>query len=165
MQMEAPSCTPGASWWGVKIYLDDDINEVFPYLNAVLDNSDYNHKAKVLLWDSDKGFRCAFRSNEIAIAPIENRDAAQELCDEIIDMIRNTWSKRHEIEPDYTGKVPPPNMLALLKLLPGTNCKECGCATCMAFAANLMQSKSELSECTQLSDEASDQLTQVLNID
>ncbi len=163
MEMESPSCTPGASWWGVKIVLDDDISEVFPYLNSELDGADYRHKAKVLLWDSSEGFRCAFRPNEIAIAPIENRNVAQKLCNEIISMVCDTWGRRHEIKPDYTGKAPLPNMIQLLKLLPGTNCKECGCATCMAFAANLMQNNAELSECSPLSTEALDQLARVLN--
>ncbi len=163
MQMEAPGCTPGASWWGVKISLDNDISEVFPYLNAELNDADYNHKARVLLWDGNKGFRCAFRPNEIAIAPIENRDVAEGLCDEIISMVCNIWSRRHEIEPDHTGKAPLPNMLQLLRLLPGTNCKDCGRATCMAFAAELMKKQTELSGCPHLDQGKSDQLARILN--
>ncbi len=162
MEMESPSCTPGASWWGIKIHLDDDISGVFPYLNAELDGVDYRHKAKVLLWDSDKGFRCAFRSNEIAIAPIESRDIAQELCDEIIGMVCDTWSRHHEIEPDYTGKAPPPSMLQLLKLLPRTNCKDCGCPTCMAFAAELIRKSAELAQCDHLSVENRNKLSRLI---
>ena len=42
----------------------------------------------------------------------------------------------------------------IYKLLPKTNCKECGLPTCMAFAMKLAQKKAELSECPHASDEA-----------
>jgi len=44
--------------------------------------------------------------------------------------------------------------LQIQKLLPKTNCKECGCNTCLAFAMKLAGKKAELSECPYVSDEA-----------
>ncbi len=44
--------------------------------------------------------------------------------------------------------------LQIQKLLPGTNCRECGSNTCMAFAMKLASKKAELSECPYASDEA-----------
>ena len=44
--------------------------------------------------------------------------------------------------------------LQIQKLLPGTNCKECGCSTCMAFAMKLAGKKANLSECPYASEEA-----------
>ena len=44
--------------------------------------------------------------------------------------------------------------LQIQKLLPGTNCKECGSNTCMAFAMKLASKKANLSECPYASDEA-----------
>ena len=44
--------------------------------------------------------------------------------------------------------------LQIQKLLPGTNCKECGSSTCMAFAMKLAAKKAMLSECPHASDEA-----------
>ena len=44
--------------------------------------------------------------------------------------------------------------LQIQKLLPKTNCKECGCNTCMAFAMKLAAKKAELSACPYASDEA-----------
>jgi len=57
MELEAPGCTPGASWWGVKVFFNNDISDVMPYLNAKLDSTDYNHSAKILIWDSGEGVR------------------------------------------------------------------------------------------------------------
>jgi len=44
--------------------------------------------------------------------------------------------------------------LQIQKLLPKTNCKECGCSTCLAFAMKLAARKAELKECPYVSDEA-----------
>ena len=44
--------------------------------------------------------------------------------------------------------------LQIQKLLPKTNCKECGCNTCLAFAMKLAAKKASLSECPYASDEA-----------
>ncbi len=44
--------------------------------------------------------------------------------------------------------------LEIFKLLPKTNCGDCGVPTCMAFAMKLAQKKAELGECPHASDEA-----------
>ncbi|MCL2708480.1 MAG: acetyl-CoA decarbonylase/synthase complex subunit gamma [Defluviitaleaceae bacterium] len=44
--------------------------------------------------------------------------------------------------------------LQIQKLLPKTNCKECGSNTCLAFAMKLAAKKASLSECPYASDEA-----------
>lgn len=46
------------------------------------------------------------------------------------------------------------NGLQIQKLLPKTNCKECGANTCLAFAMKLSAKKAELSECPYASEEA-----------
>ncbi len=44
--------------------------------------------------------------------------------------------------------------LEIFKLLPKTNCGDCGVPTCMAFAMKLAQKKAELSACPHASEEA-----------
>jgi acetyl-CoA decarbonylase/synthase complex subunit gamma len=44
--------------------------------------------------------------------------------------------------------------LQVYKLLPQTNCKECGFPTCLAFAMKLAQKGTELAKCPYVSDEA-----------
>lgn len=44
--------------------------------------------------------------------------------------------------------------LDIFKLLPKTNCGDCGVPTCMAFAMKLAQKKAELGECPHASEEA-----------
>lgn len=50
--------------------------------------------------------------------------------------------------------------IQIFKLLPKTNCGECGVPTCLAFAMNLAASKAELDACPYVSDEAKEQLAE-----
>lgn len=48
--------------------------------------------------------------------------------------------------------------IQIYKLLPRTNCKECGFPTCLAFAMKLAAKQAELSACPYVSDESKEQL-------
>jgi len=48
--------------------------------------------------------------------------------------------------------------LDIFKLLPKTNCKDCGKPTCLAFAMGIAAKKAALSECPHVSDEAKEAL-------
>ncbi len=50
--------------------------------------------------------------------------------------------------------------IQIFKMLPQTNCKECGAPTCLAFAMNLASGKAELDSCPYVSDEAREQLAE-----
>ena len=149
VEMSTPECFPTTTLWRAKAHLQDDISDALPYLNASLQGGDYNHDARILLWN-DAGRAYAFRPFEIAFVPVEDREEAQEIAAEIIGMVNEVWGQRHEIEPNFEGRRPPPNVLDIYRLLPGTNCKECGHPTCMAFAAALREARAELEQCPHL---------------
>ncbi len=48
--------------------------------------------------------------------------------------------------------------IQIFKLLPKTNCGECGVPTCLAFAMNLASGKAELEKCPYVSEEAKEKL-------
>jgi acetyl-CoA decarbonylase/synthase complex subunit gamma len=50
--------------------------------------------------------------------------------------------------------------IQIFKLLPKTNCKECGVPTCLAFAMNLAAGKAELASCPYVSEEAKAMLSE-----
>lgn len=50
--------------------------------------------------------------------------------------------------------------IEIFKLLPKTNCKECGEPTCLAFAMKLAAGKAELTKCPYVSDEAKAKLSE-----
>jgi acetyl-CoA decarbonylase/synthase complex subunit gamma len=48
--------------------------------------------------------------------------------------------------------------LDIFKLLPKTNCKKCGCPTCLAFAMKLAQKQASLDQCPDVSEAAKTEL-------
>jgi len=67
------------------------------------------------------------------------------------EIVNETYANREHIKPTYTSRsIPRP--LDIFKLLPGKNCKECGEATCMAFALKLVNDEVELNRCPLLSE-------------
>ena len=50
--------------------------------------------------------------------------------------------------------------IQIFKMLPKTNCGECGVPTCLAFAMNLASGKAELDACPYVSDEAREALAE-----
>jgi len=48
--------------------------------------------------------------------------------------------------------------LEIYKLLPKTNCKDCGYPTCLAFAMKLAAKQAELKDCPHVSEEAAAKL-------
>ena len=50
--------------------------------------------------------------------------------------------------------------IQIFKLLPKTNCGECGVPTCLALAMNLAAGKAELDQCPYISDEAREKLAE-----
>ena len=50
--------------------------------------------------------------------------------------------------------------IQIFKLLPKTNCGDCGVPTCLAFAMNLASGKAELASCPYVSEEAKAQLAE-----
>src|SRR5680860_1458892 len=120
--MATPECRPGSDRLRACVRFEEDITEVLPYLNAQLGGHDYHHKDAVLIWARDER-HYAFRSHEIAIAPVVSNEEAVKLAGAIVEDINAIWQRREEIEPRFEGKESQPTVLDVYKLLPRTNCK------------------------------------------
>ncbi len=69
------------------------------------------------------------------------------------DLLNQIWMRWGKIQPQLKGRrVPQP--LDAHELLPRTNCRACGEATCMAFAFGLLESRHRPEECPPLADPA-----------
>ena len=68
---------------------------------------------------------------------------------ELITLINRTWERRSEITPDYETRHHPP-LMTVYKLLPHTNCEQCGEPTCYSFAIKLVASQLTIADCAPL---------------
>ena len=77
--------------------------------------------------------------------------------------VNDIWERRREIVPSYEG-APKPNILQILKRLPGLNgCRRCGQPTCMVFATLLAQGAKGVGDCPELSNQEAEALQQYLD--
>jgi ArsR family metal-binding transcriptional regulator len=160
LEVFTPPCEPGAERWSAIARLKVDISEVLPYLNATLHGAVYSHAAQALTWKKG-GRSTAFHPYEIAASNLEDRAEAERVIAGLVKTVNRTWEKRAEIEPNFeTYRRPTP--MAVFKLLPGTNCKECGQPTCFTFALKLVAGQHKLDDCPLLlQPEFADQLAQL----
>jgi ArsR family metal-binding transcriptional regulator len=146
-----PSCN--ASFQSVHCYahLDDDIQEVLPYLNTVLGGSGYTEDPPSVLFQIH-GRLIAVYPRKIAINALEDDAEADKILEWLRMQINDTWEKRHDIEPSY-GVAPKPQPIEVLKLLPKTNCRDCGQPTCTVFSFLVAQGAKGPEDCPLLDDQ------------
>ena len=148
MEVFTPPCDPGAERYAARARLTVDISEILPYLNATLRGAVYHPTANALTWKKG-GHNIAFHAYEIATSNVEDREGAEKEIKGLIDLVNRTWERRAEITPDITTRQRPTSM-AIFKLLPQTNCKQCGEPTCYTFALKLAASQKKLGDCPPL---------------
>lgn len=130
--------------------MDADISHLLPYINASVDNSAYYENSQSIQFRLN-GIRCAIYPDMVHAAQFEEREEAERFIEELIAFLNDMNERKDLIEPDYTPFKQVP-VLEIFKLLPRTNCKECGYATCMAFAAALSKGNAGIPACPELND-------------
>lgn len=133
-------------------HLPVDISRVLPYLNAALRSGMYLPDVPAFSWRQDH-HKIGFWPDRIAIDHLDSREQAREKIDELVKLVNDLWEKRGEIQPDTTARENR-QPLELFRLLPRTNCKACGEATCFNFALKLAAGQVELNKCEPLYDES-----------
>ncbi len=128
------------------------LDEVLPYLAALPGVIAYNPDAGTLTFRRQPGFLTLY-PDKVYITQV--RDAAEglELLAALKDAINAAWANRQSLAA-VTAARRAPRPLDVYALLPQTNCRRCGEATCMAFAFGLLQQRRTLDECPLLQKEA-----------
>ena len=148
LKVYTPPCDPGAERFSAFAELAVDISEVLPYLNASLHGAIYHRSANALTWKKS-GHAIAFHASQIATSNVEDCEAAVGEIDSLIELVNHTWEHRMEITPDYETRQRAP-LMVVYRLLPQTNCKQCGAPTCYSFAIKLVASQQTLAACSPL---------------
>jgi ArsR family metal-binding transcriptional regulator len=127
----------------------EDISPAFPYVNAELGGWDYNQANQVLLLKLADGKWITLHPNQIAIRGARDIAEAHALLAWVQQQINDIYARRDTLTPRYASPAGL-KIMEILKLLPLTNCKICGYAACMAFAAALREGEISLSACAPL---------------
>jgi len=156
-----PECNPSFQSLHCIAHLDQDITEVLPYLNAVLGGFEYLKEPPAVTFRI-QGKIITVHSREIAVNALKSEEEADKILEWLKREINEAWEKRDEIEPKYEG-APKPKIFEILKLLPKTNCQECGEPTCMVFATRMAEGAKGPEGCPPLEGENKQALIQYMS--
>jgi len=143
--LKTPILLTGLPAWTAHFKLDSDASELFPYINALVEDSIYYEKPHYIRFTLN-GFGCSLYTNRVAAGSFEDREQALEFVIQLIDFLNDIFSKKDSLRPDHKKYRHQP-VLEIFKLVPRTNCQECGFPTCMAFAAALSNRQVSTEQC------------------
>ena len=136
------------------------VDDVFPHLNAILPNASYSPGANTLTIKRE--YRLITLYPHVAVmAKIDDEDDALAILAWLRDLINDAYARREEITPCYEHR----RMVGFLdvyRLLPATDCKACGEATCLAFAVGLTEGRHDLADCPGLDPAHRERLASLL---
>jgi len=131
---------------------ETDISPSFPYVNAELGGWDFDQTNQALLLKLADGKWITLHPQKIAIRGARDIEECQALLEWIRGQINDIYARRDRVAPRYVSQAGL-KVIEILKLTPMTNCKACGYATCMAYAAALREGEISLNDCPLLWEE------------
>ena len=141
-------------------HLDGDITEVLPYLNTVLGGYQY-YKDSPMLTLKYQAKLITLYPEMIGINMVKDEAEADDILEWLKQEINGTWERREEIKPSFE-RAPKPRILDILRLLPKTNCRECGQPTCMVFATQVSEGTRVSDDCPPLDKQNKERLHEYL---
>ena len=146
-----PECNASFQSLHCYAHLDQDISEVIPYLNTVLGGTAFTKNPLGVMFRIH-GRLIGVHPGKIAINALKDQNEADKILEWLQREINQTWENRAEIIPSYEV-ASRPQPLEVLKLLPKTNCRECGQPTCIVFASLAVKGVKGSNDCPQLNEE------------
>ena len=159
-EISRPKCNPGFQTVNCLARLDQDIEEVLPYINARLGGFEYFKDPPQVIFNVD-GKTIAVHPREIVIHALKDAEEADKILEWIKREINETWEKKGDIEPKYEG-MPKPKVFDILKMLPMSNCRKCGLPTCMVFATQIAGGIKAPDDCPELDEQKRRDLSEYL---
>ena len=128
------------------------IDGLLPLVAAVSPNViAFNSAAGTLTLRRKPGF-ITFYPDKVMITQVVDTAEGLELLDAVCDLLNQCWAHRDTIQPVTTIRRSP-RPLDIWTLLPQTNCRRCGEATCMAFAFALLLNKQAPDACLPMTSD------------
>jgi ArsR family metal-binding transcriptional regulator len=153
-------CNPGAMAVHCFAHLDQDVAPALPYLNTALGGFEYVREPASVTFKVH-GKLITVHGRRIAVNALKDETEARKIVEWLKREINDAWENRERIVPSYEG-APRPQLIEILKLLPKTNCRQCGEATCMVFAARMAEGVKGIDDCPPLGEEPRQKLAAYL---
>lgn len=126
-----------------------DIEFLFPYINAVAKKAQYYENPPHIRFNFDHTL-CVLHPDRGFASPVDDSDDARAFIVKLMAFLNDIYRRKDQILPRYKF-FSQAAITQILKLLPQTNCNECGFNTCMAFAAMLSRQQTIPGRCPHIS--------------
>ncbi len=128
--------------------IDPDMTLLFPYINSVAKQAElYETPPYIRFFFMD--ILCVLYSKNCFISPVNDRDHARSFVLKFVTYLNDIKARRDEIIPNHKIFLQA-STIQMLKILPQTNCRECGFASCLAFAAMLSKQQTIPGRCPHI---------------
>lgn len=161
LEMFRPKCNPNFQSVHCVAKLGSDISEALPYLGTCLGGGQYIKYPPSLTLRMG-GKLITLHANEIFLNALNEISEAEKIVEWLKKEINDAWDNKVDIDP-MKESPPEPRMIDILRLLPLTNCKKCGEATCMVFAVKALDGAKGYLDCTDITEANRETLKQYLS--
>lgn len=130
---------------GACFLVERDLSLLFPYIKATMKNARFLENPERIQFIF-QGINCTLYAHEIVAAAFDDSDHAVRFGEELRGFLNDLYEKRATINPDYR-KERTISAFDLYKILPQTNCGDCGEPSCFAFAGALSKGFKSQDQC------------------
>jgi DNA-binding CsgD family transcriptional regulator len=143
-----------AKVWSLSFKPDQETAFLFPYINGVLDDALwYEHPEHVTFLF--EGYRCVLYPDLAAVHFFETRQGALAFIPRFMNYLETLDRDKERILPNL-NQIRHISVLDIFRLLPRSNCRDCGFTTCMAFSAAVAKGKAVADQCPGLAQPMSE---------
>ena len=132
------------------IKLRNNISALFPYINATVEEVRWFSKPDCIQFIREE-VQCTLYPHEAIVMPFSSRGEALWYINDLVVFLNDLYARKDSVTPDYKKVAQPVSAIDIYRLLPGTNCRECGFTTCLAFAAALSRHAAKPGQCPDFS--------------
>ncbi|MGB9712057.1 (Fe-S)-binding protein [Dissulfurimicrobium hydrothermale] len=160
--LEAAACHVDKACYKAKIKTEKDLSPVMPYVNAEARVISFDPEGPVIIFRLGR-YKVALRPYELAVATVPDLIEGREAVSSAVNYLNALWERRGAITPDNRERKRP-QAFDIYKLLPKTNCRACGEASCLAFATKLALAELDIDSCIPLNEdtEAKERITKLV---
>jgi ArsR family metal-binding transcriptional regulator len=144
-------------------YFEADIGAILPHLHAVLKGHQFSQQPPMLTvkLQAEQAKLITIYPRMIAINIVKDQREAGEILEWLRQVINDTWDRRQEIQPRFDVPAKP-RILDILRLLPQSNCRQCGLPTCLVFASQVSEGLKGPGACPPLQEPNKEKLREYL---
>ena len=156
---DGPAAKPGGIADGSMMagfQLNTDIAPLFPYINAVAQRAQLFQNPPFIRFVFEEHL-CGLHPQNGVASPFYNSGEAALFVERLLAFLNDIRLRLDEIVPKYKT-FRRASVVDIIKLLPRNNCRECGFASCMAFAASVSQQEARPEWCPHLGTPLAEQV-------